>query len=112
MFSGVDADGVAPERGRGVDPLLVVLDRLHSGFLLGGAHVSLAVDHDQDAGHADVIGALLEILEVGRVVGLVLEKLVDELDPFDPVVLAGDLGEIEVVDLLGEQGSVERPLGQ
>ena len=32
--------------------------------------------------------------------GLVLEELVDELDAFDPVFLAGDLGEIEVVDLL------------
>ena len=48
--------------------------------------------------------------------GLGLEELVDELDPLDAVLLAGDLGEIEVH--LGHLGPirvellVQRPLGQ
>ena len=112
VLPGVDPDRVAAERRRGVDPLLVVLDGLRPLASSSGAQVALAVDHDQDAGDADVVGALLQVLEVGRVVGLVLEELVDELDPLDAVVLAGDLGEVEVVDLLGEQGLVQRPLGQ
>ncbi len=34
--------------------------------------------------------ALLQLLEIGRVVGLVLEELVDELDGLDAVLLSGD----------------------
>jgi hypothetical protein len=45
-------------------------------------------------------------------VRLVLEELVDELDALDPKLLPGDLGEIEVVDLLGAECPVQRPLRQ
>ena len=58
------------------------------------------------------MGTLAELGEVGGVVGLVLEELVDELNGLDAVVLAGGLGEVEVVELLGEQGLVEGPLGE
>ena len=47
-----------------------------------------------------VVGPLLQVAEVGGVLGLVLEELVDELDARDAVGLLGDLGEVEVVDLV------------
>ena len=112
MLAGVDANRMAAQGGGRVDPFLVILDGLVALLLVRGAHVAFAVDHDQDAGHTVVVGTGFQVLEVSRVVGLVLEELVDELDTLDAVLLAGDLGKIEVVDLLGEEGLVQRPLGQ
>ncbi len=44
--------------------------------------------------------------------GLVLEKLVHELGAADAVLFAGEPGKVEVRDLTGEEGLVERPFGQ
>ncbi len=112
MVARVDANGMTPQHCRGVDPFLVVFDCLVASFLLGVAQVSLIVDHDEHARDPLVDGPFLQVFQVLGVLGFVLEKLVHEFDGFDPVSFAGDLGEVEVVDLVAEQLFVERPLGQ
>ena len=112
VLAGVDPDRVAAQRRGGVNPFLVVLHGLVAIGLVRRAHVTLAVDHDQHAGHAVIVGPGLQILQVGRVVGLVLEELVDELRALDAVLLAGEPGKIEVRDLPGEEGLVQRPFRQ
>ncbi len=64
--------------------------------LVRAGEVALAVDHDQHAGHALVVGPLLQLFQVLLVLGLVLEELVDELDALDPELLAGHLGEVQI----------------
>ena len=41
---------------------------------VGVAQVSLAVDHDQDAGDLLIVGPLLEVLQVGRILALSLKN--------------------------------------
>src|SRR5262249_43676749 len=112
MEAGVDSDRVAAEGRRRIDPLLVVLHRLVPLLLDLGAQITLIIDHDQNAGDAEILGARLQLLEVRRVMRLVLQELIDKFNALDPELLARDLGEVEVVDLLVLKLSVQRPLGQ
>ena len=90
----------------------MVLDRLRPLCLIRIAERPLAIDHDQVMDHAVILRPLVEVLEVGHVLGLVLEEGVDELDRADAEILPGNLREVEVVDLLLEERLVERPLGE
>ena len=103
---------MAAEELGGIDPFVVVLDSLGPLGVVFVAEGSFAVTHDEQHLHAQVVGPLLELGEVLFVLGLVLEKLVDELDGFDAVVLFRRFGEVEIVELLSEQGFVEGPLGE
>jgi hypothetical protein len=103
---------VAPESVRGVEPLDVVLDGAGAGGVVGIAQVALAVAHDEQAPDAGVVGARAQVGEIGGVLGAVLEELVDELARFEPVALAGDGREVEVVERAVEVLLVERPLGE
>jgi hypothetical protein len=74
--------------------------------------VAFPVDHDQVALHAVVVAALHEFLQVSRVAGLVLEKLVDVLHHADAELLLGLHRKVEVGHLAGKQSLVQRPFGQ
>ena len=60
----------------------------------------------------EALGARLEVRQVGGVLRLVLEELVDVLEAGDAVLLLREAREVEVRDLLLEQGPVQRPLGE
>ena len=111
----VDADAVAAEERRGVEPLQVVLHRLRALRFLRRSQVALAVAHDEQALHALARGPLLHFAEVGMVLRLVLEHLVHVLDAVD-AHRAGDLREFEIIERLGagalEEALVQRPLGE
>ena len=109
---GVDPDGVAAEELRGFGPLVVVLDGLPAFGLVRVAQRAFVVAHDEQDAHALAVGALLELGEVGSVLRLVHEELVDEFDGLDTKFLPRRLWEVEVVEFLAEEGLVERPFGE
>jgi hypothetical protein len=85
---------------------------LHGGLPLGVvriAEVALAVAHDEHLGDALTLGARVHFREEGRVLGLVLEELVDVLDGVDADRFR-DLGEIEVLHRPLEQRLIDGPL--
>ena len=108
---GIDADRVAAEKLRGIDPLVVILNCLVSLRLVGVTDVAFAVAHDEEALHAEVGGAFFHFAEVGFVLRFIHEELVHVFERHDAVV-GGDFGEIEVVDFAGLQLRVDRPLGE
>jgi hypothetical protein len=59
-----------------------------------------------------IVGSSFQFFQINRVVCLVLEELIDELGALDAVLVAGDLGKVEVRNLAREQGLVQRPFGQ
>ena len=108
----VDPDRVAAQPLRRLDPRVVLLDRRGAGLVIGVAEVAEAVAHDQDVRHALVGRPLGEVGDVVGVLGLVLEELVDVLDPVDAELLLRRPREVEVVELAREERVVERPLGE
>src|SRR5205807_1811479 len=73
---GIDANGVTAEQLGGIYPLVVVHHRLLAFGLVGIAEVALAVAHDQDAGHALVVGDALHLGEVFLVFAFTLVELI------------------------------------
>ena len=112
LASRVHPDRVTPEPLGRLDPREMILDRLGAGGGLGIAKVAEAIAHDQDVRHTLVLRPLGEVGQVGRVLSLVLEELVDVLDRVDAKLLLGGAGEIEVVKFTGEDGAVQRPFRQ
>src|SRR6476660_9155469 len=110
--AGVYSDGMAAEKLRGLDPLVMVLDSLVAFGARGIAEVALAIAHNEAALYAEIVAALFELLQVGRILGLVHEEDVDVFDAVDIEILLGDFGEIEVVHLARLQCAVERPSGK
>ena len=90
----------------------MILDRLGAGGGLGIAKVAEAIAHDQDVRHTLVLRPLGEVCQVGRILCLVLEELVDVFDRVDPELLLGSAGEIEVVEFAGKERAVQRPFRQ
>jgi hypothetical protein len=90
----------------------VVFDRLGAGRSIGIAQIAEAITHDQDVRHTLVLRPLGEVGQVGRVLCLVLEELVDVFDRVDAELLLGGVGKIEVVEFAGEDGAVQRPFRQ
>ena len=108
----VDANGMAAEKPRRLDPTIVVLDGLRAFLRFWVAEPTFAVDHDQQALDAQIRGPLLHLAEIAAIFGLVLEELVDILDRLDPEVLLRGLGEVQIVELARTQRAVQRPLGE
>ena len=80
-----------------------------AAFLLGLGHAALAVAHDEEELDVLVVGALLELLEVG-VLGRG-EEGVDHLEAGD-AVLGGEVDHAHLVDLLREEHLVQGPGGE
>ncbi len=57
------------------------------------------------------IGAVFKVLQISHVFRLVHEKLVDQLDRLDAVIVFCSLGKIEMIQLASKNGFVQRPLG-
>ena len=108
----VHPDRVAAEPLGRLDPWEMVLDRLGAGGTLGITEIAEAIAHDQDVRHALVLRPLGKVCQVGRILRLVLEELVDIFDRVDAKLLLGGAGEIEIVELAGEEGAVQRPFRQ
>ena len=108
----VHSDRVTAEPLGGLDPREMILDRLGAGGGIGIAEVAEAIAHDQDVRHTLVLRPLGEVCQVGRILCLVLEELVDVFDRVDPELLLGGVGKIEVVEFAGEDGAVQRPFRQ
>ncbi len=108
----VDADRVAAQPLRGLDPGEVVFDRLRAGGGVGIAEVAEAVAHDEHVRHALVGGPLGELGDVVGIPHLVLEELIDVFHGVDAKRLLRGAREVEVVELAGEERLVERPLGE
>ncbi len=109
---GIDADAVAAEELRPLDPALVVVDRLGSLRGVGIAERAFAIAHDEDAGDAVIVSNFFQIFQVAVILLLVLVKLVDVFDREDAVIVFGDRGELHRIELLGEERLMERPLGE
>ena len=104
----VDPDGVAAEKLCRFGPLVVVFN---SGLPLGRvriAKIALAVAHDEDLRDAFILGPLAHLGQVGGVLRLVFEELVDVLDGVDFQALR-DLCEVEVLHPAVEERTVDRP---
>ena len=81
------------------------------GAIRAKTDVALAIAHDDEALHAVIGGALLHLAQVFPILRLVHEEGVHVFESLD-LVLGGDLGEIEIVDLARAQVLDQRPLGE
>lgn len=108
----VDANRVASEKLGGIDPFVVILDRLSSFRVIAVAESPFAVDHDQHVGNAEIVGPFFHLGEVFFILGLIFEELIDVFDAVDVELFFGNFREVEVIELFGEQRFVERPLSQ
>ena len=102
------------ELGGGIEPLLVVVDRLGTLRFLGLADLALAIHHDEETLDFLVGGPLFHFRDIGGLRSLG-EELVHILDGLDPKP-AGGLGEVEVVQfflsVLSPDPAVQGPFGQ
>ena len=103
---------MAAEEFGGFDPLLVLVDGFLTFGVGAGAEVAFAIDHDEDVGHAEVGDAFLEFAEVGAVLGLVFEELVDVFEGGDAVGFLGVFRPRHVVEIAFTKGTVVGPLGE
>ena len=81
-------------------------------LILGCAEGALAVAHDQQAAHAEVFAARVQLGEEGGVAGLVLVERVDVFDGVNAVVLFRGLGEVDGFELAFAVRAVQRPLSE
>ena len=100
--SRIDAQGMAAKELRRLHPLVVILDGLRAFPLVGISQAAFTIDHDQQALDTEVGRPLFQFAQVLHVPRLVLEKLVDVFHRVDPQFLRGDFGEVEMIDLAGE----------
>ena len=108
---GVDPNGMATEFLGRNHPLVMVLDGLLALALVGITKRTFAIAHNQQAAHALIGTALLQLGDVLPIFGLVLPERVDVLDRIDTERL-GLLRKVEVAQLLAKQRLVQRPFGQ
>src|SRR5215212_4661512 len=103
---------MATEKLCGLDPLVMVLNGLGAFGFTGITEVAFVVAHYKAALYAEVVAALLELLQIRVVLGFVHEEDIDVLNAVDIEILLGNFWEIEVVHLAGLQRAVERPFGE
>ncbi len=66
------------EHSRDIDPLVVVLHGLQAARFVGRRHAAFAVAHQQRNRHAQVVGVLAELLQIG-----VLRRREERVDQFE-----------------------------
>ena len=110
LARGIDADRMAAEPLRRLDPGKVVFDRLCAALVVGIAEVAETVAHHEHVRHTLVGRPLGEFGDVVAVAGLVLEELIDVFHGLDSELAPGGFGEVEVVELAAEDRPVQRPL--
>ena len=109
---GVHPDAVAAEEFGGFQPFYVVFHGLFTFGFIRVAEIALAVTHNEHPGHTMVVGAFFEAFEVFLVGGLVHPELVDVFHAADAEIALRDEREIEVIQLAGKKGEVQRPAGE
>ena len=108
----VDANEFTAQELGGLDPFVMIFDGLRALGLVGIAERAFAIHHDQAVFNAKILGAFVHLLQVSRVFGFILEKLIDVFDRADAVLLFGDFGKIQVIEFFLEQRAMQRPLRQ
>lgn len=101
---------MAAEEFGGFDPLLVLVDGFLTIGVGAGAEGAFTIDHDKNVGHAEIRDALFEFAEVGGVLCLVLEELVDVFEGGDAVGFLGVGGPRHVVEIPFLKSAVVGPL--
>src|SRR5262245_18989816 len=94
------------------NPLVMIFHGLFAPGFVGVTQSALIVAHHQQASDPFPVGAPFEFGEISLVLGLVHPELIDVFDRINAVVAFGSDGEIQVVELLGGEGAVQRPLRQ
>jgi len=79
---------------------------------IGVTQPALAITHDEVMQDALVRGAPVHLGQVGRILRLVFEECVHELDRLDTELTPRHPGKIEMIQLAGPEGPMQRPLGQ
>ena len=111
---GIDANGVTAEEFRGFDPGEVTGHGIAALRFVGIAQIADPVAHDEDIGHAKVVGAFLHFGEIGLIFGLIaelivflVEELIHPLQGMDPADFPSDPGELEVVQFTALESLVQ-----
>src|SRR5262245_36591710 len=90
----------------------MILHGLATLGLVRIAQVPLAITHNEQDLDAFSIRPALEVAQVGLVLGLLHEELVDQLDSLDAVVAPGGFREVQMIQFLSKKRFVQRPFGQ
>ena len=74
---GIDPNRMAAKGFGGSDPTLVVIDGFEPIFFVCRSDLAFAIDHDEHICHTEVFDSLVQVSEVGLVLGFVFEELVN-----------------------------------